>query len=334
MDPTVTGALIGAGGTVIVALAGIWANVRNTSVTSATSRSAVEAAQRTVELTQRNVELTEQGQVTNRYTKAIEQLGSDKFEVRIGGIYALERVARDSARDHPTVMEVLSQFIREHSRKLPVPSADDEPGVDAPKHRTRPDVQAAVTVIGRRNPAYDPEDLEIELPGGGLLHQSYGPDLTGADLTRADLTRADLAGARLARADLTGADLAGADLSDAFLADANFTGAYLTGAVLSWAYLAHANLTDADLTDVVLTNANLSGTDLTSAKLGNTNLAHANLTDVDLTEVDLDAVNLADANFTNAAWPPKALAPPGWQRDADSARLKRAETNSDGAATD
>ena len=54
--------------------------------------------------------------MTDRYTKAIEQLGSDKLDVRIGGIYALERVARDSARDHPTVMEVLTAFIREHSR--------------------------------------------------------------------------------------------------------------------------------------------------------------------------------------------------------------------------
>ena len=51
--------------------------------------------------TARNFALSREGQVTDRYTKAIEQLGSDKLDVRIGGIYALERVARDSARDHP-----------------------------------------------------------------------------------------------------------------------------------------------------------------------------------------------------------------------------------------
>ena len=38
--------------------------------------------------------LSRQGQVTDRYTEAIEQLGSDKLDVRIGGIYALERIAR------------------------------------------------------------------------------------------------------------------------------------------------------------------------------------------------------------------------------------------------
>jgi hypothetical protein len=75
MDPALTAAAIGVGGTVIVGLTGFWANVRNTNKTTA---------------------LTKQGQVTDRYTKAIDQLGSDKIDVRIGGMYALERIARDS----------------------------------------------------------------------------------------------------------------------------------------------------------------------------------------------------------------------------------------------
>src|SRR5450759_3037418 len=99
--------------------------------------------------TARTFGLSREGQVTDRYTKAIEQLGSDKLDVRIGGIYALERVARDSAKDHPTVMEVLAAFIREHSHDQ-WPAA--RLGSDAvPLRRTRPDVQGGVTVIGRRN---------------------------------------------------------------------------------------------------------------------------------------------------------------------------------------
>ena len=67
-------------------------------------------------VSRQTLKLTVQGQVTERCTRAVEQLGSDKLDVRIGGIYALERIARDSARDHPTVMEVLTAFIREHSQ--------------------------------------------------------------------------------------------------------------------------------------------------------------------------------------------------------------------------
>jgi hypothetical protein len=133
-------------------------------------------------LSRRTLELTEQGQVTYRYTKAVEQLGSDKLDVRIGGIYALERVARDSARDHPTVMEVLTAFIREHSHEQWPPS--DHPASRGQEPSTRPDVQAALTVVGRRDPDRDIQWIDLT-----------GAHLTGAHLTRADLTRAHLSGA-------------------------------------------------------------------------------------------------------------------------------------------
>jgi len=118
-------------------------------------------SRRTVELTRRTFELTERGQVTDRFTKAIEQLGSEKLDVRIGSIYALERIARDSARDHPTVMEVLAAFIREHSHEQ---WPTGEPAADAPPAgpiRPRPDVQAAVTVIGRRISRNDRERIDL-----------------------------------------------------------------------------------------------------------------------------------------------------------------------------
>jgi hypothetical protein len=87
----------------------------------------------------RTNETTEQGQVTDRYTKAIEQLGSDKLDVRIGGIYVLERVARDSARDHTSVMEVLTAFICEHSREhWPLPEHDTDPGPATDNAALRP----------------------------------------------------------------------------------------------------------------------------------------------------------------------------------------------------
>jgi hypothetical protein len=58
-------------------------------------------------ITTRTYRLTQQGQITDRYSKAVEQLGDDKLDVRLGGIYALERIAIDSRRDHPTIVAVL-----------------------------------------------------------------------------------------------------------------------------------------------------------------------------------------------------------------------------------
>ena len=187
-------------------------------------------------LSRRTFELTEQGQVTDRYTKAIEQLGSDKLDVRIGGIYALERVARDSARDHPTVMEVLTAFVREHSREQWPPS---DPGGREQERSTRPDVQAAVTVVARRDGKRDIRSI----------------DLTGAILIGADLTCAINAGT--SSADLIAANLTGANLTGANLLAANLLGATLTGAHLTGAYLTFADLTQADLKGAQLDGAHL-----------------------------------------------------------------------------
>ena len=203
----------------------------------------------------RSHELTEQGQVTDRYAKAIEQLGSDKLDVRIGGIYALERVARDSARDHPTVMEVLSAFIREHSNE-PWP----DPGGPEWERSTRPDVQAALTVVRRRDQTRDIQ--AINLVDADLTYA----DLTGVNLAGADLTHADLTGATLIGADLTGADLTAATLAGATLAGANLTTVTLLGANLTEATLVGADLTGATLAAAAGLGADFSLADLTGAR--------------------------------------------------------------------
>jgi hypothetical protein len=60
---------------------------------------------------QKSLEVTEGKQVTERFSKSIEHLGSDKIDVRLGGIYALEQIAIDSPRKyHWTIVEILSAF--------------------------------------------------------------------------------------------------------------------------------------------------------------------------------------------------------------------------------
>jgi hypothetical protein len=75
----------------------------------------VKVANESVVIANKNYELAESRLVAERFSKAVEQLGNDKIEVRLGGIYALERIAYDSDRDHWTIMEVLTSFIQEKS---------------------------------------------------------------------------------------------------------------------------------------------------------------------------------------------------------------------------
>jgi uncharacterized protein YjbI with pentapeptide repeats len=280
----------------------------------------------------RTHELTEQGQVTDRYTKAIEQLGSKELDVRIGGIYALERVARDSARDHPVAIEVLTAFIREHSRE-PWPPAEAD-GAE-PERSTWPDVQAALTVVGRRDA--DRTIRSINLARAALP----GAILTRAELAGANLDRADLSGAMLAEAHLGGAYLSEAHLGGAYLSEADLTGAtlpsrdltaaYLRGAFLAMANLRNACLSGATLIDVQLADADLAGADLTRAHLAGADLTDANLTRVNLTDTifaavvfysaDLTRGTLRRANLSGARWPKGAPVPEGWRLDTGSGRL-------------
>ncbi len=247
-------------------------------------------ARRTLELTeqgQRNsAQLTEQGQVTERYAKAIEQLGSNQTDVRIGGIYALERIARDSPEDHPTVMEVLTTFVREHSaeqreqqkqrrqqRLAQTPIRKGAWSREQEQTRvTKADSQAAVTVIGRRNPSQDRQRI----------------DLGGAFLEGADFAKANLAVANLTVADLRSANLLGANLANADLVMANLVGAILDGADMTG-----ANLMDAELNPAVLYDRIPVPADFTGANL--------------------------EGVIWNCSYPP----PPGWQKMPDGKLTQR-----------
>ena len=90
-------------------------------------------------LTWQNVRINREGKITDRFSKAIDQLGSEKLSVRVGGVYALERIDRDSEKDHWTIVEVLCAFVREPTRE----PDKDEVGTLVREPGTRTDVQAA-----------------------------------------------------------------------------------------------------------------------------------------------------------------------------------------------
>lgn len=131
----------------------------------------------------------------------------------------------DSRQDQPTIVEILSAYVRVHA-----PRRTSPPGTATLKVSQSVDVQAALTVLGRRNAEGDK---------GRTVDLTY-TDLRAADLRDANLAGANLAGVNLRTADLRGADLRGADLSLADLSLADLRGADLSLAALRGANLACA----------------------------------------------------------------------------------------------
>ncbi|MER8199376.1 pentapeptide repeat-containing protein [Streptomyces microflavus] len=235
----------------VVAVVGLWySNVQ--------TRQANEQARQANEQARDDRALAKEGQITDRYTAAVGNLGEDKVDVRLGGIYALERIMQDSRRDQPTIANVLATYIRTHAAKPPAK------GQDVPA-----DVQAALTVLAARDTARDGTFLLD-------LHDAELPNITRA-ATRAALHKANLNGANLHGAYLFGADLRGTDLGGTDLRGTNLFSADLRGADLFNADLRGANLTSANLRSASLHNANLTGADLRDADLRGTHLTKQQL---------------------------------------------------------
>jgi Pentapeptide repeats (8 copies) len=307
-----------------VALAGIFFAWRSLKTTERNIQNTQKAAKESLEASRETLELSRKGQIADRFTKAIEQLGasestSKKLEIRLGGIYALEGIAKegytqDLSKESPDhywpIMEVLTAYVREHAPWPPKDSRlledDLSPTEKSPEEQDelplKPalDIQAILTVLGRRTHTYDKwtwwNDRRLNLGN---------TDLRGVTLRGAHLERANLRGARLERADLSEARLERADLRGAHLERAVLRGAQLEGADLTGAHLERANLRSAGLASANLTRAFLQGARLSRELWKQTNLVGdfpgANLQGARLQEANLQSAQLKGARNVTVA---------------------------------
>ena len=176
----------------------------------------------------RQAKTAEEGLITDRINKATEGLGkSDKdgdpiVELRLGALYALERIAQDSIRDHIQIMEILCAYIRHNSLKNKA---------DKTKEPTE-DIQTALTIIGRRDTWPEGKKyLKKEEDEGYYLELGdcylYGADFYRANLRDAWFYEADLRNVNFIHTNLIGAWLNGANMSYAITDKAEMNGTNL-----------------------------------------------------------------------------------------------------------
>jgi hypothetical protein len=258
-------------------------------------------------------EADRQRRIVESFSKAVEQLGSDKLELRVGAIFALERLSRESPDDYWTIMEVLTAFVRERMRYTTImarlserayflwmqagrpKSRSEEFWVEAVRlerlDQTPTDVAAILTVIKRRSVENQRREEDrgwrFDLQGTYLRKANLTEFvLKAANLKAAHFEEADLSDAHLEGATLEGAHLEGAILADTHLKEeADLRGAHLEGANLEYAYLERADLSDAHLE---------------GANLGLAHLEWAWLKDAHLEGADLEQAHLENATLTNA----------------------------------
>jgi uncharacterized protein YjbI with pentapeptide repeats len=224
-----------------------------------------------------NFKVAEEKQVADKFSKAIDQLGShgdEKIYIRLGGIYTLEQIAHSSEEYHWTIMEILSDFIREQrSIEYPWDSANCEPtnSAESSLPKVPIDVCAAFTALGRRNAIQDPEGKRI------------------------NLLKVDLSGMRLSDTknfNLSNIILAHSNLSSNHFAGTNFMGVNLNGCCLKHTNFCRANMSKAAL------GANFSETLLGETNFSNSLLASAVFSEADVRGAVFNGADLSNKHFS------------------------------------
>ena len=205
--------------------------------------------------------VTQEGQLTDRFLRAVEQLGNkDKLELRLGAIHSLERISRTSDVDYWPTVELICAFLRSNapvSEKAGEDVAAAHADPIATKVKGREDIQAAISMIGRRR-------------GAGTEKEPAPIYLASVDLSGLHLEQVNLAGAVLWFSSFDGSVLARSDLRKARFTTASLRNANLVEARLDHAVLSVTNLEGADLTGAHLEGAcMLDATGLTMSQLEN-----------------------------------------------------------------
>jgi uncharacterized protein YjbI with pentapeptide repeats len=226
---------------------------------------------------------------TTIFSRSVEQLGQTRdiretrerdgnletttrtvpnIEVRLGALYSLERLLRESSKDQPTIIETICAYIRENSPIEPPNESRSSNANPRLAPHDRADVRAALTILGRR-----PESTRI-------LAKKHGWRL---DLRKANLTKYDLSRLNFERADFSGTFLDEANLSESNFAESVFRKAQLRGANLR-----NSRFQSCLFVDCRISEANFDLTDFHEAEFVETDLTTARLTSLHLEGAKLE----------------------------------------------
>lgn len=233
--------------------------------------------------TQKSILVAEEKQITERFSKAVEMIGNEhSIHLRLGGIYALERIAKDSERDQRQVIEILAAFVRDRtsssvdSRPYLFKSLDDlmeeeqEQSQDYYQYLDDPDdnerfarinhtytrlpttdIQAAISVIGRRAKlSTESEEDVIDLSQTTLKDIVFSGNYNKVNFYRAHLIKPIFR---------NGASFYKADFSEAFIENLKAEHSCMEATNFEKSVIIEPTLSHINFRDACFVKAKLSG---------------------------------------------------------------------------
>jgi uncharacterized protein YjbI with pentapeptide repeats len=246
-----------------------------------------------------NLSLAARGQVSERFSRAVEDLGATNakgdaaIDIRTGALFALRGIGLDSTLHTEPAFRVAAHYVRNHYT-----APKDLPDSCKARKRAAPDIATALTyvlprlatkLVDEKLPE-DPKERESGKMGGLNDTEMRGLVLDKLVLINFDLKNIDLRAARLTKLDAHGSILNSAFFTRACLPGANFRGARLQGANFEGANLKNANFQGADVHDA----------DFSGASLQYANFRGANVEGADFSGANLDRANFFGASLIRA----------------------------------
>ena len=269
-------------------LLGIWVTFRRTRV-----------AERSLETTNKNLEITEKGHFTERFTKAVDQLGSSQKAVQIGGIYALEKLAQERIEYHNTIFEILCAFVQEY---FSVKNTE----TDSSEYNTV--VLAIIKVIGRRTRPEDEYDGLIDLSNTVLKDVNFSQQHQ-IDLSTSNFNNSQLKGVTFSKVNFARSHLLNTQLDNVNFYISNLEGATLTqtkldhtvieNSILERAAFYHATVSNSRFSDVKMTKLRFRALKMEDTSFFNSELKRVDFTEANLIAVRFDFSNLIGVYFKN-----------------------------------
>ena len=251
------------------------------------ARAQVQASQSQVEAVQRQAEIAQQGLLNERYQRGAEMLSSRVLTARLGGIYALQRLAEEQTDQYQAqILRLLCAFARDPDGDWETRTLRAVMSEDILRHSLRQDVQAAVEGIS--------SFLTSDVSGysdGTFYVDLRKARLNGIHLEGGDLSGVDLSWAELVRADLENTNFWAAQLRLVQLQDSN-----LQGADLSHATITGANLSEVNLNHATLNRSHVIRSDLGGATFYEASLAGVTFLDTPITQAQLDQTRVDPQN--------------------------------------
>ncbi|WP_169721565.1 pentapeptide repeat-containing protein [Nocardioides alkalitolerans] len=250
--------------------------------------------------------------MTDRYTKAVEQLAAESETIRLGGIYALERIYADSPRDRDTIGNLLMTFVSAANRN------------HALKSRWRVRFwPSGLLRSGRRRVRTAARSLtrlrfsQTEAPTYELPAKRAPADVAGAmqvlgRLSPKPQTSISFAGHSVGEVEISGADFRGVEFWSADFSHSTFSGVDFRRAKFNFSDLKFAKFVGCDLRGVTFELADLRSATFMQCEMAGSDFWAANLTSAALPMVDLTDVNLSGAVMRKTGVDPEQMLTANW----------------------